>query len=169
MLTISMKLIHQLSKKYKKYQWMPVSHPQISEKEDASIYAIIIQRTMILALSPWMLKKYWYWHHTQDMPIEEMPLLIKNYLITQASHPQFQQKKMPASVLIIFKKNYHLALSSCMFQNTHTGIIHNICKLRRCHYFEKNHLILIIQGQTEKFVHLYINELGKFLLETLRP
>ena len=38
--------------KYKKYQWMPASHPQISEKEDASIYAIIIQRTMILALSP---------------------------------------------------------------------------------------------------------------------
>ena len=38
--------------KIQKNQWMPASHPQISEKEDASIYAIIIQRTMILALSP---------------------------------------------------------------------------------------------------------------------
>ena len=164
-----MKLIHQLSKKYKKYQWMPASHPQISEKEDASIYAIIIQRTMILALSPWMLKKYWYWHHTQDMPIEEMPLLIKNYLLTQASHPQFQQKKMPASVLIIFKKK--LSFSIVFLYVPKYWYWHHTqdMPIEEMPLLWKNHLILIIQGQTQKFVHLYINELGKFLLETLRP
>ena len=30
-------------------------------------------------------------------------------------------------------------------------------------------LNLYIQGRRQKFVHLYINELGKFWLETLRP